>query len=106
MNKDEAIKGTIECLLSRKGTATRDSEICEFLAKKLKIKSENEMLGLPNAGICYTPPRLSESDTMLVNEAIWDLIIQRIITPGTNRDNTHFPWLRITDETKAKELIG
>ncbi|XOK61172.1 hypothetical protein ACJ7K1_32635 [Paenibacillus elgii] len=49
--------------------------------------------------------RMSDSDAMLVNEIIYDLIILRVLTPGINADNLEWPWISLTSEEKLRTYL-
>jgi hypothetical protein len=45
--------------------------------------------------------RLCEADWLLVNEIFWDLVAERVLTPGMNSSNLKFPWFRLHSEAAA-----
>ncbi|MBC8015423.1 MAG: hypothetical protein H7X79_06730 [Sporomusaceae bacterium] len=47
---------------------------------------------------------LADREYMLVQEIVWNLIRDGILTPGANRDHLSWPWLRITNEKKFNDL--
>lgn len=47
----------------------------------------------------------SEEDIMLVQEVVWDLITERVLTPGSNSEQLAWPWLRVTDRGKLERKI-
>ena len=48
----------------------------------------------------YSTISLSSSDTDKVNQVVWDLIIERILTIGYNGCNDEWPFLRLTEQGK------
>jgi len=44
----------------------------------------------------YRDKRLNPIDELNINEIIWDLIIERILTVGRDNSNENWPWLRLT----------
>lgn len=48
---------------------------------------------------------LSDREYMLIQEIVWNLIRDGILTPGVNRDHLSWPWLRITNEKKLNDLV-
>lgn len=46
-------------------------------------------------------PQLHDEDYTAISEIVWDLIVERILTHGMNRNNLEWPWLRLTDHGKA-----
>lgn len=47
---------------------------------------------------------LNNQEIELVQEIIWDLIIQRVVTPGADRVNNTWPFLRVTDVEKLNMI--
>lgn len=48
---------------------------------------------------------MSDQDAMLINEVIYDLISERILTPGIDRSNLEWPFLSVTNMEKLKQKI-
>lgn len=49
---------------------------------------------------------ISNEDAMLINEVIYDLISERILTPGIDRNNIEWPWLSVTNMDKLNEKLN
>lgn len=47
---------------------------------------------------------LNNQEIEMVQEIIWDLIIQRVVTPGADRVNDTWPFLRVTDVQKLNMI--
>lgn len=45
--------------------------------------------------------QLSQEDELNLHQIIWDLVTERIITPGTDTANPQWPWLRLTEFGKS-----
>jgi hypothetical protein len=45
-------------------------------------------------------PRLEHDDKLLVQEIFWDLILERVITPGLDFPNSELPYFRLHSESK------
>lgn len=45
----------------------------------------------------YESGRLNPRDVLSINQIVWDLIIDRILTIGSDTSNMTWPWLRITE---------
>ncbi len=63
------------------------------------------------AGPDRTPlsgPVLSEGDMTILQEVVWDLIVDRVITPGADAMNPQWPLLRMTERGRrtATEELG
>ena len=52
--------------------------------------------------LSYSPNyrELSNQDSDKVNQVVWDLIIDRVLTIGLNKSNENWPFLRLTDYGK------
>jgi hypothetical protein len=55
----------------------------------------------------FSEPRLSNSDETDLQEVVWDLIVERVLTPGLDAMNPQWPWLRMTERGRrvAKEEL-
>ncbi len=57
--------------------------------------------------VSFSEPRLSNSDETILQEVVWDLIVERVLTPGADAMNPEWPWLRMTERGRRvteKEL--
>lgn len=63
--------------------------------KNLVSQPSNQSYGNSNRRV------LSDADELYLNQLIWDLIAERIITPGINTSNPNLPFLRMTDFGKS-----
>lgn len=60
-------------------------------------------------GVTYfSEPRLSHGDEADLQEVVWDLIVERVLTPGADAMNPQWPWLRMTERGRriAEEELG
>ncbi|MGF9946064.1 hypothetical protein ABEX44_22815 [Priestia megaterium] len=48
--------------------------------------------------------RISDEDALLINEVIYDLLYDRIITPGINASNLDLPWVHVSSREKLSTL--
>lgn len=53
-------------------------------------------------------PLLSSDDSTKLQEVVWDLIVARVLTPGTDALNPQWPLLRMTERGRrmANEELG
>lgn len=49
---------------------------------------------------------LADRDANLVNEIVWDLIIERVLAIGINKANANWPFLRLTEYGKSLAASG
>ena len=45
---------------------------------------------------------LDGDDTLLANEVIWDLLFERVLTPGMDASNLGLPWVRVHSEARER----
>jgi hypothetical protein len=48
--------------------------------------------------------QLPTQDQNDLQEVVWDLIVERVLTPGIDAHNPEWPWLRMTE--RGKRLAG
>lgn len=50
---------------------------------------------------------LDGDDKLLATEVIWDLLFERVLTPGTDASNLELPWVRVHSEAqdRLKSLV-
>ena len=77
-----------------------------------KSAAERGMLGpdrtVGSGHISLSEPRLTKGDETDLHEVVWDLIVERVLTPGTNAMNPEWPWLRMTERGRriAEKELG
>ena len=45
----------------------------------------------------FSEPRLSHENETDLQEVVWSLIVDRVLTPGADAMNPQWPWLRMTE---------
>jgi len=73
------------------------SDVTELAARNNVYPSEEECKEMRIDRRFYREGRLNPFDELKINEIIWDLIVERIITIGSDSSNQEWPWLRLTD---------
>jgi|SRR5690625_2409149 len=48
---------------------------------------------------------ISDEDALLINECIYDLLYDRVITPGTSSDLLDLPFIHVTDDNKLNKYL-
>lgn len=49
-------------------------------------------------GVTYfSEPHLTYKEETDLQEVVWDLIVERVLTPGADAMNPEWPWLRLTE---------
>ena len=86
-----------------KETVTRDrwqvAHLTSGVAEVLSRRGSGEVF---TAEAALDEPRLEESDWQLVQEIFWDLICERVITPGFDSANGELPFFRLHSEARTK----
>lgn len=106
---DEAVlrRLTLESLLAVPTTEFRRlTNAVAALAAERGILGPDRTVG-PGL-VSLSEARLSNSDETILQEVVWDLIVERVITPGLDAMNPNWPWLRMTERGKlmATEELG
>lgn len=70
--------------------------VTDYAEKNLKVQQTNSW----RSGTSQYNSTLNEQDSNMVNEIVWDLIIERILTIGSNSANPNWPFLRLTEYGK------
>lgn len=76
------------------------SDLRKIILEILKASPELQFIGLENATkrraveLGFSP--LTETDKQIIQEVIWDLIIERVITFGSQNSEAKYPFLRLT----------
>jgi len=71
--------------------------ICERARERAVFPSEQECQARGVDYNFYRNARFSPADVLSIYQIIWDLAVERIITPGSNTSNPDWPWFRLTD---------
>lgn len=50
-------------------------------------------------------PTLSHGDMTILQEVVWDLIVDRIVTPGADALNPQWPLLRMTERGRQTAIV-
>jgi len=72
------------------------TEVEILLEKRGLFPSQDECRKLSISYHDYRGKGLSKADVLTILEIIWDLIAERVITPGLNKSNLNFPHVSLT----------
>lgn len=97
MDKSTIRQLVLESLLDKSETQLQEVNLA--VVERANEHGLTRQQDMPGGGqqIGGRPSRLSKEDGALVVEVIWDLIIDRQLTPGVDADNANWPWLRMND---------
>ena len=99
MDKEVLRKLTLEVL--RRAPDTQFENLKRAVAEAAE---ERGLLGTGGASgslISYhAQPQLPMQTQSDLQEVVWDLIVERIVTPGVDALNAEWPWLRMTERGK------
>lgn len=104
MEKNEVLRITLECL--KENPRTQESYIVSHFDKLLREQGKVGTVTKGNMWFSTISDLAFPDDVrLMINEVIWDLVIERIITPGMNALNIEWPWLRVTDMDKLEAKL-
>lgn len=72
------------------------SEVERLLTERDLFPSEDDCQRLGFAYHYYKDKQLNPVDKLTINEIVWDLILERVATPGENMPDKGFPFFRLT----------
>lgn len=84
----------------------------QLLIDKLDQEREQQQSGNRVKTVYYSSVQLQKNDILLVNEVIYDLIIERIITPGSgdafsnDLDGIKLPHFTVTNKEKLLQKLN
>lgn len=101
MTKEEVLKATLEFLM--RNPKMQLGHIHDYIAGILRNRGEIGRISSPgNGGTWHRTVPFSDEDAMRVNEVVWDLITERILTPGVDAHDISLPWLSVTDSERLR----
>jgi hypothetical protein len=73
------------------------------------IMKERGEIGVKTTGDQFqrftTEVPISDSDALFISEVIYDLLAERIITPGVDRSNLKWPFLHVSNMERLKQKL-
>lgn len=75
---------------------TIEKGVERLVAQNKIFPTKEECLQRKTDYSCYEAGRLNPIDKLNINQIVWDLIVDRILTMGTDTSNPDWPWLRLT----------
>ncbi|NOU91160.1 hypothetical protein GC102_36350 [Paenibacillus sp. LMG 31460] len=104
MTKEEVLQATLRYLL--KNDRTQLGAIRHNIEEILKSRGEAGEITTRGIGFTSTSyVRMSDTVAMLVNEVIYDLISERILTPGIDASNLELPFISVTNKEKINTFL-
>lgn len=95
MNYDQMRRVVLEYVLSI-DDFTQYNSILSGVAQLLVSKQLAKDTEYYSSPYMKSTPELTNIDADLVNEIVWDLIIERVLSIGANKGNSSWPFLRLT----------
>ena len=93
----------LDILLGKEPVAFDTWQFGHLTANVAEVLWRRHNSGDTHSGSMFQPERrLEEEDWELVQEIFWDLVCERILTPGKDHANPLFPWFRLHSEAAAK----
>lgn len=105
MEKIEIEKIILEYLKSNNNT--QHGDIMNAVENVMKSKGLIGNITTGNAYYSITQNvKIPNKESLLINDIVYDLIVERILTPGCNRDNLEWPFLHISDTEKLDKKLS
>ncbi len=104
MEKKEVLLETLKFL--NEEPVTSEFAIFEYFKDLLTRRGEiGQKVQYSGLSISTSYTSMSESDQRLINNVIWDLILERVITPGKDYGIYELPHLYVSDAEKLNQKL-
>src|SRR5699024_3640478 len=102
--KEQVMKSIVEYLVENSKTSI--DNIRSSIYAGLKEEGVIGRITEREHGMTTTFDRsISDEDALLINECIYDLLYDRVITPGANSDELNLPFVHVTDKNKLDSYL-
>lgn len=91
----------LDIVLGRERVAFQASQLAHLVAGVAEVLTRRTPTISSSTSFFPSEPRLDRSDEMIVREIFWDLVVDKIITPGLDPSNAQFPWFRLHSEAES-----
>jgi hypothetical protein len=96
----------MDILAGRERTTHAPNHIAKLLSGVAEVLNRREGKAAQPGSVFPGYPELDYDDRLIAQEICWDLIVERIITPGYNFPNSELPYIRVHSEAQAKLNTG
>jgi hypothetical protein len=104
LTKEDTLKLIVEHLDKKPFTSFGDirATVKNSLRQRGLIGKVSEHIG---GGTTSYFRDISDEDSLLINDCIYDLLYKRVITPGINDENLELPWIHVSNKEKLKTYL-
>jgi hypothetical protein len=100
--KAELRKIVLDIVLGREAVTYERWQFAHLAAGVAEVLSRRNSAEVFTASGVLQEPRFEETDWRLVQEIFWDLICERVITPGFDSSNSELPFFRLHSEARSR----
>ena len=100
--KAEIREVIIDIVTGRENTKYGARHIVNVLLGVAEVLERRANKNKDSLGMFSHEVELDPADKLLAQETIWDLIIERILTPGADSSNFELPWVRLHSEARGR----
>src|SRR5438874_1412052 len=98
--KQELRKIILDIVFGRERVGYEPSQFAYLASGVAEVISRRVPKPSTSTAIFLHEPRLDHNDELLVQEIFWDLVIEKVLTIGSDVSNTQFPWFRLHSEAQ------
>ena len=97
----------IVCSFLAKNPKTQFKFIQEDVENVLKCRGEvgKKLIISQDQQVVVEQIRISDEDAIMLMEIVYDLIVERVITPGIDSERLFWPFLTVTNKNKLKNIM-
>ena len=100
--KTELRRIVLDIILGREAVTYDRWQFAHLSAGVAEVLSRRGSVEVFSTSAVLHEPRLAEADWQLTQEIFWDLICERVITPGSDSTNDQLPFFRLHSEARAR----
>lgn len=92
----------LDIISGRESTQYGASQVSNLVSGVAEVLGRRANKPRDYAGMFSHRAQLDHDDELLVHETIWDLLFERVLTPGMDAANISLPWLRVHSEAQDR----
>lgn len=100
--KSEIRSILLDIIAGRERTSYGSSQVSNLLSGVAEVLERRANKPKDSLGMFSHGARLDADDALLAHETIWDLLFERILTPGLDASNLELPWVRVHSEAEDR----
>jgi hypothetical protein len=92
----------LDILAGRERTTFPPSQIGNLLSGVAEVLNRRQLKENSSLSMFPAQSELAYDDKLLAQEICWDLMVERVITPGMDFPNSELPYIRVHSEAVGK----